>query len=208
MSSQIYRRGNTTTSEASTSLTDSTATSQNQVQAAINAGILNPNKPPVEQIKPEMYEINARSLPANAVDWHNLLPIAVTTLVEPTSSSDKDSKLLTTTPYLPHPQLTIRQRLNRTLGRSYIPSSTTRDTPNEYSEKQHFHDSMTIPSQVQVAVLIAMPSEYSSIPPLYELEPKEDSKGKRRDSSLHYDAIPDVTFGLSSLFVEPSSHTI
>lgn len=46
---------------------------RNQVQAAIDAGLLNPNKLPVPQTKPEMHEVYVRSLPNDAVQWENFL---------------------------------------------------------------------------------------------------------------------------------------
>lgn len=53
---------------------------RNQVQAAIDAGILNPDKPPLQQTKPELYEIYVRSLPSDAVEWPRLL-VSVFTLI-------------------------------------------------------------------------------------------------------------------------------
>lgn len=76
---------------------------------------------------------------------------------------------------------------------------------NECSTTQCADDSMTTSPRVQVAVLIAMPSEHPSIHPLYEeVDTGGDAKGKRRDSSLHDDSIPDVIFGISSLPFESS----
>lgn len=130
-------------------------------------------------------------------------PISAITLDEPNSSQvEKEPKLLTSSSSSQprSPRITVRQRLSHALRRSPI-SNSTPDIPNEYSSKQHDVDEfMTTPSRLQVAVLIAMPSEYS----LYEADSEGDSKGKRRDSSLHDDSIPDVIFGISSLPLESS----
>jgi len=48
---------------------------------------------------------------------------------------------------------------------------------------------------VQIAVLIAMPSEYPVIPNI------SDGKEKRRDSTLAEEAVPEVMFGISTLSV-------
>lgn len=73
------------------------------------------------------------------------------------------------------------------------PSSQTVATDKAASNDADTTTTTTRPSHIQLAVLIAMPSEYPMLPWI------DDDRGKRRESVLAEEGIPDVLFGVSSL---------
>jgi len=160
---------------------------RNRIQEAIDAGIL--PRPITSDRKPELYEIKVCDA-ENAFDWQSLMPVCATTLNE---TRDHDVKQ---TAHAPSPPslLTRVARLFRHQPQTMLTTDAITDNasfPTDHSAEM---------SKVQVAVLIAMPSELPTIP---QLEPDEDSKGKRRYLSLPEEAIPDVMFGISSLSLVP-----
>ncbi|KAF8528799.1 hypothetical protein BU17DRAFT_79954 [Hysterangium stoloniferum] len=161
---------------------------RNRFREAIDAGIL--SRPTIPDRKPELYEINVSNA-KNDFDLDSLMPVCATTLNE---TKDHDVKQTVDTPSLTPSLLTRMARLFRRQPQTTPTPDVT--THNDTFSADHF----TKTSKVQVAVLIAMPSELLTIP---QPELDDDSKGKRRNSSLPDEAMPDVMFGISSLSLAP-----
>jgi hypothetical protein len=89
--------------------------------------------------------------------------------------------------------------ISQVLGHRLTQSSDTQQSvPSHDYETDSKHD-----TPLQVAVLIAMPSEHPHIPSLESSSLAASPNGKRRDSSVTDDTIPDVMFGVSTVPVIP-----
>lgn len=96
-------------------------------------------------------------------------------------------------------QVDGKTKPNRTLRGRLRELSGPRPTPPVNDTK---HDDE--PSNLQVAVLIAMPSEHLNIPPVHLTPSHALRESKQPDSSNEvndYEAIPDLIFGVSTCAV-------
>lgn len=90
---------------------------------------------------------------------------------------------------------TLHRSVQERLGKLLRRGSTPAPSPNIAK----YHE----PETLQVAVLIAMPSEHPIIPSLDCAPPPSSVESKRRDSfkNVNDDAVPDVTLGVSTYAV-------
>ncbi|KAF8510764.1 hypothetical protein JB92DRAFT_422230 [Gautieria morchelliformis] len=160
-----------------------------RVQEAIDAGMF-PHPPSLDH-KPELYEVCVRAA-GDAMDWRTLMPICASNVGAPHQSANKRIK--------DTPSAAGRFMSQLLGGRLTPPLLTQQSAPSHEHEPDSKNDEHT---PLQVAVLIAMPSEHPHIPFLESGPPAVSPNGKRRDSSVNEDTIPDVLFGVSTVAVIP-----